>query len=182
MLFEFEVGIFNHCIFGIGSFFIHHLNEAVKCGGLRLKRIWNLTMIQSKRLQNSWFPIKYEEAITIVICLPSFLMEVLASQTGSVESLRKANDTPGNNSAYRNLNQHCSACARVKKKKKKMNPVSTLTLQPNFCLCFQSPKLIVLCNFHLKYEFILASLPQLHPRCADLTLFLSPSPSDPLLQ
>ncbi|XP_029369110.1 glycine receptor, alpha 4a [Echeneis naucrates] len=37
---------------------------------------------------------------------------VFDSQPGSVESLRKANDIPGNTSAYRNLNQHCSACAR----------------------------------------------------------------------
>ncbi|XP_044061786.1 glycine receptor, alpha 4a isoform X2 [Siniperca chuatsi] len=37
---------------------------------------------------------------------------VFASQPGSFESLRKANDIPGNNSTYRNLNQHCSACAR----------------------------------------------------------------------
>ncbi|XP_045887368.1 glycine receptor, alpha 4a isoform X2 [Micropterus dolomieu] len=37
---------------------------------------------------------------------------VFASQPGSVESLRKANDIPGNNSAYKNLNQHCSVCAR----------------------------------------------------------------------
>ncbi|KAM6923395.1 glycine receptor, alpha 4a isoform 1-T1 [Xenentodon cancila] len=34
------------------------------------------------------------------------------SQVGSVESLRKASDVPGNNSAYRNLSQHCTACAR----------------------------------------------------------------------
>ncbi|XP_004545847.1 glycine receptor, alpha 4a isoform X1 [Maylandia zebra] len=37
---------------------------------------------------------------------------VSASQPGSVESLRKASDIPGNNSTYRSLNQHCSACAR----------------------------------------------------------------------
>ncbi|KAM8908024.1 glycine receptor, alpha 4a isoform 4-T4 [Spinachia spinachia] len=39
---------------------------------------------------------------------------VFASQPGSVESLRKVNDLPGNSqqSSYRNLNQHCSACAR----------------------------------------------------------------------
>ncbi|XP_078117534.1 glycine receptor, alpha 4a [Sander vitreus] len=36
----------------------------------------------------------------------------IASQPGSVESLRKENDIPGNNSTYRNLNQQCSACAR----------------------------------------------------------------------
>ncbi|XP_028315648.1 glycine receptor, alpha 4a isoform X1 [Gouania willdenowi] len=35
-----------------------------------------------------------------------------ASHPGSVESLRKANDIPANNSTYRNLSQHCSACAR----------------------------------------------------------------------
>ncbi|KAI9541535.1 hypothetical protein NQZ68_029036 [Dissostichus eleginoides] len=39
-------------------------------------------------------------------------MEMFASQHGSVESLRKVNDLPGNGSTYRNLNQHCSACAR----------------------------------------------------------------------
>ncbi|XP_031718557.1 glycine receptor, alpha 4a isoform X2 [Anarrhichthys ocellatus] len=37
---------------------------------------------------------------------------VFAIQPGSVESLRKVNDIPGNNSTYRNLSQHCSACAR----------------------------------------------------------------------
>ncbi|CAB1337446.1 unnamed protein product [Coregonus sp. 'balchen'] len=40
----------------------------------------------------------------------------LANQPGSVESLRKVNDLPGNNTtstSYQgNLNQHCSACAR----------------------------------------------------------------------
>lgn len=50
----------------------------------------------------------------ISVCLPSFPMEVSASQPGSVESLQKASDIPGNNSTYRSLNQHCSACARVK--------------------------------------------------------------------
>lgn len=50
----------------------------------------------------------------ISVCLPSFPMEVSASQPGSVESLRKASDIPGNNSTYRSLNQHCSARARVK--------------------------------------------------------------------
>ncbi|XP_025766552.1 glycine receptor, alpha 4a isoform X2 [Oreochromis niloticus] len=56
---------------------------------------------------------------------------VSASQPGSVESLRKANDIPGNNSTYRSLNQHCSACARVKGVKKS-NPVSTLTFPTLF--------------------------------------------------
>ncbi|TNN71289.1 Glycine receptor subunit alpha-4 [Liparis tanakae] len=37
---------------------------------------------------------------------------VFASHPGSVESLRKVNDIPGNNSTYRNLNQHCNACDR----------------------------------------------------------------------
>ncbi|XP_047208633.1 glycine receptor, alpha 4a isoform X3 [Girardinichthys multiradiatus] len=36
----------------------------------------------------------------------------IGSRAASVESLRKPNDIPGNNSAYRNLSQHCSACAR----------------------------------------------------------------------
>ncbi|KAK5599283.1 Glycine receptor subunit alpha-4 [Crenichthys baileyi] len=36
----------------------------------------------------------------------------IGSRAVSVESLRKPNDIPGNNSAYRNLSQHCSACAR----------------------------------------------------------------------
>ncbi|CAB1325626.1 unnamed protein product [Coregonus sp. 'balchen'] len=40
----------------------------------------------------------------------------LANQPGSVESLRKVNDLPGNNtistSYHGNLSQHCSACAR----------------------------------------------------------------------
>ncbi|XP_026214270.1 glycine receptor, alpha 4a isoform X2 [Anabas testudineus] len=40
------------------------------------------------------------------------IVSVFASQPGSVESLRKANDIPGNNSTFRSLNQHCSACAR----------------------------------------------------------------------
>ncbi|XP_029297303.1 glycine receptor, alpha 4a isoform X1 [Cottoperca gobio] len=37
---------------------------------------------------------------------------MFASHPGSVESLRKMNDIPGNNSTCRNLNQHCNACAR----------------------------------------------------------------------
>ncbi|XP_036380136.1 glycine receptor, alpha 4b [Megalops cyprinoides] len=37
---------------------------------------------------------------------------ILASQPGSVESLRKVNDLPGNGSTYGNLHQHCSTCAR----------------------------------------------------------------------
>lgn len=50
----------------------------------------------------------------IILCIfvPSSSMEVFASHLGSVESLRKANDVPGNSTSYRNL--HCSICARVK--------------------------------------------------------------------
>ncbi|XP_036933101.1 glycine receptor, alpha 4a isoform X2 [Acanthopagrus latus] len=40
------------------------------------------------------------------------IVSAIASQPGSVESLRKVNDIPGNNSTYRNMNQHCGACAR----------------------------------------------------------------------
>lgn len=51
----------------------------------------------------------------IILCIffvPSPSMEVFASQLGSVESLRKANNVPGNNTNYGSLN--CSICARVK--------------------------------------------------------------------
>lgn len=52
------------------------------------------------------------------LCLPFSPMEVFVSQPGSVESLRKANDTPRNNSAYKDMSQYCSACARVKNNNK----------------------------------------------------------------
>lgn len=69
-----------------------------------------------------------KRAVTIISnCLPCFLMEVFASQPGSVESLRKANDITGNNSTFRNLNQHCSACARVK-----IDPCVDLDLRIHF--------------------------------------------------
>lgn len=56
--------------------------------------------------------------------------------------------------------------------------MSTLTFRPNFCPWLQSPELIVLCNFHLKLEFILASLPQPNLLYAELTQSLWPSVSD----
>lgn len=97
-----------------------------KCEGPCPKPIINSTLmnVSYKRRPNSCFTAKDEIRSNNSFCLPSFPMEVFASQPGSVESLRKANDIPGNSSTYRNLNQHCSACARVKKKKKEpcVNP------------------------------------------------------------
>lgn len=100
-------------------------------------------------------------------------MEVFAIQPGSVESLRKANDIPGNNSTYRNLNQHCSACARVKRKKE---PCVNPDLQTQFLS--MPPVFQIDCVVHFKPEYVLASLPQPNPHCADLALSLQPSLSD----
>lgn len=86
-----------------------------KCEDLCPKQIINSTLMNfSADYQTLVLQQKDEIKRNNSFCLPSFPMEVFASQPGSVESLRKANDIPGNNSTYRNLNQHCSACARVK--------------------------------------------------------------------
>lgn len=58
-------------------------------------------------------------------------MAASGSKVGSVQSLQKAVDNPCSNPSYRNLSQHCSACARVKKKKK-MNPSVNLDLPTQF--------------------------------------------------
>lgn len=64
------------------------------------------------------------------IFVPSTSLEIFASHLGSVESLRKASNTPGNSSSYRNL--HCSICARVKPNLQ-VNPVIP-TSSPNLWL------------------------------------------------
>lgn len=62
--------------------------------------------------------------------LCAFHLEIFASHLGSVESLRKANNVPGNSSSYRNL--HCSICARVKH-----DPISqsSLSSRPQAPIC-----------------------------------------------
>lgn len=108
--------------------FISSLNEArgvlvlykmLRATAKTLRNLCWINIFLYRRLLKSCFATKDEikGPITLIsMCLPSFSTEVFASQPGSVESLRKVNDLPGNSqqSAYRNLNQHCSACARVK--------------------------------------------------------------------
>lgn len=65
-------------------------------------------------------------------------MAASGSKVGSVQSLQKAVDNPGSNSSYRNLSQHCSACARVKKENNKMNPSVNLDLPTQFLFSLPS--------------------------------------------
>lgn len=130
----------------------------------------NEFLLQKLLHQNVLCYIKRRKKRTITsisICLPCFLMEVFASQPGSVESLRKANDIPGNNSTFRNLNQHCSACARVK-----TEPCVNPDLYSHFFPLASQIDCVVLPQT-LKWSW--------HPSqiqtCADCTLW--PSLSDP---
>lgn len=103
---------------------------------------WFLTGFKrEKSMVSDWY---WENSMVsngiIPICvLAPFPTEAmaLANQPGSVESLRKVNDLHSNSttstSYHGNLNQHCSACARVKPTRVTSDP------KPNVFRHFWSP-------------------------------------------
>lgn len=121
----------------------------------------------NKRPSLVFNPSETEQGM-IILCIfvPSSSMEVFASHLGSVESLRKAKDVPGNSTSYRNL--HCSICARVKT----MNPSSKSTLSSRL----QAPICDNLsCTATFSCSFNLRPNPTPNPACRPFLTLQTPS-------